>query len=348
MKFNKIAKKFAATALAGVLAVSMMGMSVSAAGSTSGTETNPVESVSFTKYVLTDGDTYAPNTTFYFTVTPAEAGTDNDGNTTKAGVVDGLTASNVNFTPDTTSETSSTYSASGTLTVDASKFSSEGIYHYTMTENDVTYEGITKDSTVYDIYVHVYNTTDMTDIYVAYVTVVKTVDGVATKSDLVFSNDYGADDDINSTHDVTVTKNITGTAANTSDTFSFNVSVSGENGEAYKIVYTQSGVKTTTYVLSGETKTLTGIGQNDTITIYGLTETDVYTITETDGVSQGYDADGSVTGSATSDGTTATITNNKDFTTPTGIALSIAPYVLMVAFAGVIAVLFLRKRNYEI
>ena len=41
-------------------------------------------------------------------------------------------------------------------------------------------------------------------------------------------------------------------------------------------------------------------------------------------------------------------TNNRDAVTPTGIVMSFAPYILLVALAGVFAVLFLRKRRHEI
>ena len=52
MKFNKISKKLAACSLAGVMMVSMMGMSVCAAGGvTGGTEDSPITSVPVNKTV---------------------------------------------------------------------------------------------------------------------------------------------------------------------------------------------------------------------------------------------------------------------------------------------------------
>ena len=69
MKFNKISKKLAACSLAGVMMVSMMGMSVCAAGGvTGGTEASPITSVPVNKTVSAAENTYAPNTTFTFTV----------------------------------------------------------------------------------------------------------------------------------------------------------------------------------------------------------------------------------------------------------------------------------------
>ena len=52
MKFNKISKKLAACSLAGVMMVSMTGMSVCAAGGvTGGTEASPITSVPVNKTV---------------------------------------------------------------------------------------------------------------------------------------------------------------------------------------------------------------------------------------------------------------------------------------------------------
>lgn len=62
--------------------VSMMGMSVCAAGGvTGGTESSPITSVPVNKTVSAAENTYAPNTTFTFTVKPAGTTTitDNDG-----------------------------------------------------------------------------------------------------------------------------------------------------------------------------------------------------------------------------------------------------------------------------
>lgn len=40
-------------------------------------------------------------------------------------------------------------------------------------------------------------------------------------------------------------------------------------------------------------------------------------------------------------------TNLKNAVTPTGIAMTVAPYILMVAVAGIFAILFLRRRHEE-
>ena len=55
--------------------------------------------------------------------------------------------------------------------------------------------------------------------------------------------------------------------------------------------------------------------------------------------------DDAVTVKVSKDKATLKITNEKDFVTPTGVAMDVAPYALMVALAGGAAVTFLRKKE---
>lgn len=365
MKFNKISKKLAACSLAGVMMVSMMGMSVCAAGGvTGGTEDFPITSVPVNKTVSAAENTYAPNTTFTFTVTPAENTTikDKDGNVVdvKAGIDGGLKADKgAIFTPDPTADTSETYTPAAankaSLKTDASQFTEPGIYHYTVSEVDGGYEGITYDTTIYDVYVYVSakldNKNATREMYVSGVVSAKSGDGEIAKSDLDFNNKYKG------VHKVTVTKKVQGGFATAGDTFKFNVTVNGTTGEVYKVAYTTKKVPATTHVASGDTIKVE-LGMDDTVTIYGLSETDSYTITEqgiTNGkTATGYtvtddceESDGIVSGKGGTKDANYTIINTKEAVTPTGIAMTVAPYILMVAVAGIFAVLFLRRRHEE-
>ena len=117
-------------------------------------------------------------------------------------------------------------------------------------------------------------------------------------------------------------------------------------------------MQTTTHVASGDTIEVE-LGKDDTVIIYGLSATDSYTITEqgiTNGkTATGYtvtdtcgdNADGKVEGVGGTTDASYTITNTKEAVTPTGIAMTVAPYILMVAVAGIFAVLFLRRRHEE-
>ena len=347
--------------------VSMMGMSVCAAGGvTGGTEASPITSVPVNKTVSAAENTYTPNTTFNFTVTPAGATTitDKEGNSVdvKAGIANGLKADKgATFAPDTTADTSATYTPlvanKASLKTDASVFTEPGIYHYTVSEVNGGYEGITYDTTIYDVYVYVSakldadkNTTN--DMYVSGVVSAKSVDGETAKSDLDFKNEYDG------VHKVTVIKKVQGGFATVSDTFKFEVTVNGSTeGEAYKVVYTTKGEQINTHVVSGEKIDVT-LGKDDTVTIYGLSENDSYIITEKDvtngKTATGYtvtdtcgDNDGKVEGMGGTTDASYTITNTKEAVAPTGIAMTVAPYILMVAVAGIFAILFLRRRHEE-
>ena len=361
MKFNKISKKLAACSLAGVMMVSMLGMTVCAEGGViGGTEASPITSVPVNKTVSAAENTYAPNTTFNFTVS---TGVDNpstwDGKEVKKGIEGGLAiVQGATFAPNMDAATSTIYTPTdahkASLKTDARKFTEPGIYHYTVFEDDGRYEGITYDTTVYDVYVYVSAKLDRdknatSDMYVSGVVSAKS--GEIEKSDLNFNNEY------NGVHKVTVTKKVQGGFATAGDTFKFNVTVNGATGEVYKVAYTTKSVQTTTHVASGDTIEVE-LGKDDTVIIYGLSATDSYTITEKD-VTNGKTAtgytvtdtcggnDGKVEGMGGTADASYTITNTKEAVTPTGIAMTVAPYILMVAVAGIFAVLFLRRRHEE-
>ena len=358
MKFNKISKKLAACSLAGVMMVSMMGMSVCAAGGvTGGTEDSPITSVPVNKTVFAAENTYAPNTTFNFTVSTGDTNPSNwDGKEVKQGILGGLKVKQgATFAPDTTASTKTTYST--IVGKDATKFNVPGIYHYVVSENnDGRYEGITYDTTIYDVYVYVSakldaNKNATNDMYVSGVVSAKSVDGEIAKSDLEFNNVY------NGVHKVTVTKKVQGGFATAGDTFKFNVTVNGATGEVYKVAYTTKNKPETTTVASGATIEVE-LGKDDTVTIYGLSATDSYTISEqgiTDGkTTTGYtvadncgESDGIVSGKGGNEDANYIITNTKEAVAPTGIAMTVAPYILMVVVAGIFAVLFLRRRHEE-
>lgn len=353
--------RLAAALMAGTLAVGIIGTSAFATSSETKTST-PITSITVNKKVTTDGNTYAPNTTFTFTVENGEAGS-YDGNPVYAGVDGGLKAGDgAVFSPEKQGMTTvaGSYTATGALVTDASKFDRAGIYHYTVKEATNNYEGIVTDSTVYDVYVYVYtNAND--SLYVGDVVSTKTVDKKAVKSDLAFVNNYGEGEN-DSTHDITIKKIITGNQAKKSDTFTVTVAVSGATGEKYKVVLNEgTAAETTDSITSGSSKSF-AVTNNTTIRVYGLTESDTVTVTEADN-SEGYVATYSKVKSNTGeeysektinagvnvkqDASKAEVTNTKNATTPTGIVMNYGPYILMIAFAGSMAVLFFRRKNHK-
>lgn len=251
-----------------------------------------------------------------------------------------------------------------------------GVYHYTLSEDSGSYEGIIYDSTAYDIYVFVYQSNGTN--YVGNIVSTKTENSTTAKADLTFTNNYGNDsgddpsdptsptpDEKNdSTHDVTFTKAISGNMADAIKEFSFTVGVTGANGEIYKVVYYASSsdtTGTTTNVTSGSTINIEGIKATGSIVIYGLTERDVYSVEETDYTSNGYTTTvsyGSGTtadtnnydtakavGTVSADSAAVTITNTYNVSTPTGVILTYGPYAAMVVIALGACVVFFRRRR---
>ena len=323
--------------MAGTLAAGMMGMNVSAASVHSG---NPITTIPVTKNVLTDGNTMAPNTTFEFEVAVADAGTFNDGNKDQVvyeGIAGGLTAeTGAAFTPGGKGSAAETYTAEGSLKTDAAVFKRPGVYHYTVTEKANNYEGVTTDTTSYDVYVYVYNRTD--GLYVGNVVSAKN----GGKADLIFNNDYGQDENKDTTHDVVIKKVITGNQAVESDTFQLVVTVTGTAGEKYKVTLDNAEQNPLT---SGEKATYT-VTNNTEIHIYGLTEGDKVQAVE-EANTQGYQAtyttglsEGTLTISR--DGSEATVTNTKNSRYYSQLR-SIYPYDCSCRFYG--SILLFQKKS---
>ena len=98
------------------------------------------------------------------------------------------------------------------------------------------------------------------------------------------------------------------------------------------------------------------LGHDQTINIYGLSGQDKFTVVEVEANKDGYTttyklggtAKTSITNELEGDSDKAVeVENNKNATTPTGIIMSFAPYILVLALAGVFAVMFLRKKRED-
>lgn len=341
----KNVKRLGAIVLALAMALSLMCVSAFAAAGVG------TDSITITKEVTTDGNTMAPNTSFTFTIATAGAGT-YDGNTVYEGVsggasFDGDTRKVITFAPGDTGSAAASYTDTATITTDLDAFDKKpGIYHYTVTETEGDYEGVSYDKTTRDLYVYV--TTNNGTLQVSNVVLTQGSD----KKDK-WINDYGKTND--TTHDVTISKVISGNMADSDKDFTFTVKVDGATGEKYK--FEVNGTEQTPLTSGSEIDIPLKGGQS--AKIYGLSATDAVTATEASYTNDGYtttvvtsgitgEADTGVSaGNVSADGATVTVTNTKNVDPPTGVVMTIAPYVLMVALAGGIAFFFLRKRNAE-
>lgn len=352
---RKMNKRMATAALAGAMVLSMNGMAWAA-----------VTDFNFTKEVTTDGNTHAPNTVFKFTISNGDNGniTDNEGKTkvVYAGVDGGLSfkddKNSISFTPGDT--VAATYNGTGTITVAENvkeTFKNPGVYHYVLKETAGTYDGITYDPIEKHIYVYVVN--DGTDLIVEAVTVADGKDGEigteAKRDTLKFTNVYGdgtPDDDI---HDFTIKKTVTGNQGHKNMPFSFTVTIDGDDtdkagAEKYMAVKTpKTGGEETIHITDGVAQDFT-LMDGETLHIYGLSEKDKYTVTETDYSADGYTTtvkDNNAEGTLTADGITVEFINHKDVGPATGVAMTFAPYVLLVAAAGGLGAVVLGKKKRE-
>lgn len=394
MKKNYLAKRLTAVLLTGTMVLSMGGMTAFATpddgNGGDGNKPTPtvIDEITFTKKVTTDGNTFAPNTTFEFEITngPADASKYIDG-----GVTGGLTFANNSdklvFAPSGDAPEGE-YTQTGTIDVNINAFTEPGTYHYTLSEVDPTedngtgYEGVTYTGASQDIELYVYVVNGENGLKVGGITT--TTEGVtedtAKTPELNFTNDYGKDN--NTIHSLTVTKNVSGNQGYTEDTFNFYVDINSSNTnnaqEWYKIVYktTDSSDPTTKIVKSGEPMTEPiELGDTGTIVIYGLSAGDTYTVREdsscaADGYHTYIKGASKVSANGTNYNTVEDTTvetkdvyyaqgnvsgangnvdyrNDKTVTAPTGIAMTFAPYALMVVFAGGLAALFLRKKKED-
>ena len=338
--------------------------------------------ITINKDVTTDGMTMAPNTEFAITVgTGRIAGNYKDPNgKTYYGVVAGDTTgvetTTAKFSPKDKDGNPVTLSDKYTsqFTIDFSKvtFNNAGVYSYTVTEADSKYDGIKYDTTTKDLLVFVVNKAYNKGLEVKNIILVDTDKNDTDKKVKIntITNLYGTDTTKDSVHDLTISKEIKGSGANLSGAFTFNVNVEGADGEMYK-VYVVDGEKKSEEYLTSKTSADFTVHNNTTIQICGLSENDKVTVKEAEAGKDGYTTtytttyaatetnktsgsldmlnestnDDAVTVKVSKDKATLKITNEKDFVTPTGVAMDVAPYALMVALAGGAAVTFLRKKE---
>lgn len=329
---SKMVRKLTALFVAGTMMAAM--------GTTAMAAENPTN-LTITKELIKEVNAYAPNTEFQFSIVPGAAGVTEDGMPITAGPEGGVSFAggndSVKFT-DGVGQGSMEQTLS--LVVNNGSFSAPGIYRYTVSEVKGNYEGVQYDETTknFDVYVN-----SDGDVYAYTFTDAGAENG---KDDGVFTNKY---DENTGLGDLKITKEVTGNQGNKSQEFTFTIGVDGADGEQYHVVY--GSENTVVELNSGETKEIQ-LSDGETATIYGLSASDEYTVTEDDYSSQGYDTTineqdtNTVTGTL-SDAKEIKVVNDKEATTPTGIVIDIAPYVIMVAAAVVLGFAFLRKRSYN-
>lgn len=302
---------------------------------------------------LTDG-VLSPKVTFTFDV----KGDDN-----ASGEKDGLHVyPGTNYTNglDTATVTYDNNSNTGTkqrtTTVDFSKvtYDKPGIYRYTVTEQTGNIPGVTYDTKTYtvDVYVLQENGTYAPKY------VVSSEKDTQDKKPIQFNNQI-------KTTRLKVSKEVTGNAGDKNKEFTFSIKLEDkntnkyyENGKVSMTITKKDGQTENVEVSLGAEQTFT-LKDGESATIDKLPQGIEYTVNETgdDGYKQSATINKNTTASTTEAYTLGTgvtsdetadeivVTNTKDSTTPTGVAMTVAPYVglTILALGGVLYVLKKRK-----
>ena len=301
----------------------------------------------FSVKVITDGNTYMPDTVFAFEAAPGEAG-EYGGQTALKGVEGAVTAGNVVYSP---SDGLSDSGHKGTITYDSSKFTAPGIYHYTLTGlsrdpgTGEPEEGIRYDTEIRDLYVYVQNGETAGSCEVFGSAMIRR--GQTAKNE-GFVENYGNEDEPDpndSTHDVTLVHKVTGNQGDTGKNFPYKVKVTGGDGEKYKIVVDGNTVLTD---LTSGTEAEFTLKDGQKAQIFGLSEGDRYEFTAVDANKDGDTTtyEGSMAGTLEADDTVVTAAYDRNVAAATGVMIDIAPFgVLAAAAAGVIFTAGMSRRR---
>lgn len=157
-------------------------------------------------------------------------------------------------------------------------------------------------------------------------------------------------------------KRVTGTASNPGDSFAITIQANLPAGSTATVTLTRKADGTTvpvTLTSDNKSNTFEGIKNGDTITSTAMPTGTVVTITEGQ---NDYTQDWSISDngsfneggsnlskSITINGETQVVTlnNNRTATTITGFVMHYAPYIALIAFAGVAVVLVAKRRNHS-
>jgi len=225
--------------------------------------------------------------------------------------------------------------AQADITVALPRYTSVGVYEYTLKEITGTTAGVTYHNGNIILKVTVIQT-EGGRLRVA---AVHTEEAGGEKND-TFTNTYSAGT-------LSVKKEVTGNLGDQDKYFTFKVKLEGEKGKTYAKSYAVTGSSyggNPQSVKVGEEATFR-LKHDDTISIANLPYGVKYTVTEEE-------ADGYTTtktgdaGSIGSPHSTASFTNDKTGSVDTGIHLDSLPYILVLAaVAAAVAVLIVRRRR---
>ena len=404
---KKNLNKLATLALSGMMVMSMAMPAFAA----------PVKVTELTKRLHTDGNTYAPDTTFTFTVKKIEGAKFRIGTTdydNHAAPDNAVTVNPIVFnkgmglgTQDADGSSfgkGAHFDKTADVNVDITKLNDGyGNYFFKLTEDDGEYEGIRYSASAFIIVVNKYKDEHDQDKVAVTIQREDKLTDKTTKINTI-NNNYGKhfppdtpefpdpqptpgpnpkpNPKNDTTHDVVITKNIGGANGNKSDKFKFQVLVNAQKNknEAYKVQKVEldstgkpvdkgdfTGTNAFNHVDNNVVSPEFEVTQDTGIHIYGLTENDKVTIIEGENSYVMDVNDQPQANNATyvkdlamvenkkfqakfytlKDDAQVVVNNKQGQITPTGIVMNVAPYVLMLAVAGGMGVVFLNRKKEE-
>lgn len=300
-------------------------------------------------YTATNTGTTSPAETFSFSIAKTDVTDAADGVTTENMPVP--TVRNVEFAEGDAGKAGS---MTKDVTITLPKYTSVGVYTYTITPTPGTTAGVTYWARPIKLVVTVIEQDGK--VRVAAVHTEDGYDGTAadgTKSnDITYTYSAGS---------LSVSKTVAGNLGDRSKYFAITVTLFPEGGKTYDATYTVSGgtklgngtadAGTATIAVNGRPYTFY-LKHGETFIIENLPYGVTYTVTEADYSSEDYaekivfsDETNKKIDSATD---TVAITNTKNSAVDTGIVLDSLPYVLLIAVAVVGVVIFTaRKRTHR-
>lgn len=285
--------------------------------------------------------------TFTYTVTPSESN--------PAGVEGTIPSFTLAFTSSDT-PTNGVISKSTNIDFSQLTFTRAGTYVYTIAETATTNESAHPVCTeTYDVYIQVTNVIANNGEYTGVQATISQKkldlgDGTAEQKqdEVVFPADpvYSG---------FTVTKTVTGNLGDLEEEFDFTINVNGVPGSRYSVY--KNGEKVADYIV-GNTYTIK-LKHGDVVTV-GYEESDgeipagtAFTVTEADYTGENYETTVSGEGNTSSAANTYTgevddnevdYVNHRETSSPTGIFLNMAPFVLVIVIAAGAIIMLTKKK----
>lgn len=325
MEVRKTMKKTMKRGFACLLALAMMlCLSITSFAVDSGTADQ--SSVTVTKVYKLAGEGTSPAETF--TLQQVGDGEVTDGDATSAPALGTITGAQFAVGAATAD------GAEGTITIALPTYDKVGVYEYTLKEIAGSTAGVTYYGDTMKLVVTVTNGTDGL-VRTAAIHTEKSGD----KADS-FANTYSA-------NTLKVTKTVTGNLGDKSKYFEFTVKLTGEEGKTYADSYaiTKATSQDTAATIEVGGEATVYLKDGETISIANLPAGVTYTVTET--AVDGYKTtstgeSGTISAEAAS---AAAFTNDKSGEIDTGVILSSAPYVVILAVVAAAAVAFVIKKR---